>query len=309
MSWIISTKQYIPAIIGEAFGGGYFAGYISHTADGSPTHALIVAPRATGATGENLFESYPQTTNLPWAVNATAPDGVNYAGTLLGGSFTGSITGTTMTISSAPSGKIHPGLTITGTSVALGTIIVSQVSGTTNGAGDYTVSISQTVTSRSLTAGTSDFDGVANGTIFKSIDNTVGSGSTIFPAANFCESCTIGGFTDWYLPARFEMDIAYFNLKPSTGGNDTTQGSNIYSVPRRNSNYTLSFPSQTNLTAFNTTAEAFTSGAADWHWTSVQGGSAGATIFGTGSGFQSANFFRTNSYRVRAFRRIALPQL
>jgi len=32
MSWIISTRQYIPAIIGEAFGGGYFAGYISHTA-------------------------------------------------------------------------------------------------------------------------------------------------------------------------------------------------------------------------------------------------------------------------------------
>jgi hypothetical protein len=33
--------------IGDAYGGGYFAGYISHTADGVATHRLIVAPAAT----------------------------------------------------------------------------------------------------------------------------------------------------------------------------------------------------------------------------------------------------------------------
>jgi hypothetical protein len=38
MSWLVTAKQYIPAVIGEEFGGGYFAGYISHTADGNPTH-------------------------------------------------------------------------------------------------------------------------------------------------------------------------------------------------------------------------------------------------------------------------------
>ncbi len=37
--------------IGDAYGGGYFAGYISHTADGVATHRLIVAPRLNGATG------------------------------------------------------------------------------------------------------------------------------------------------------------------------------------------------------------------------------------------------------------------
>ena len=36
-----------PANIGLPVGGGYFAGLISHTANGNPTHALIVAPRAT----------------------------------------------------------------------------------------------------------------------------------------------------------------------------------------------------------------------------------------------------------------------
>ena len=55
MSWLITPTQPIPAVIGEAFGGGYFAGYISHTADGNPTHALIVAPRATGATGTSFM--------------------------------------------------------------------------------------------------------------------------------------------------------------------------------------------------------------------------------------------------------------
>jgi hypothetical protein len=39
MSWLITPQQRIPTVIGEPFGGGYFAGYISHTADGNPTHA------------------------------------------------------------------------------------------------------------------------------------------------------------------------------------------------------------------------------------------------------------------------------
>lgn len=71
MSWLISAKQYIPAVIGEAWGGGYFAGYISHTQDGNPTHALIVAPRATGATGTG----YTLTTNLAWKTATTATAG------------------------------------------------------------------------------------------------------------------------------------------------------------------------------------------------------------------------------------------
>jgi hypothetical protein len=43
---LFKATQYVPVKVGEAYGGGFFAGYISHTADGNPTHALIVAPRA-----------------------------------------------------------------------------------------------------------------------------------------------------------------------------------------------------------------------------------------------------------------------
>jgi hypothetical protein len=72
---VLSRTQIIPAVLGEAWGGGYFAGYISHTADGNPTHALIVAPRATGATGS----SYPLTTNLQWKTTATTTSGTGSA--------------------------------------------------------------------------------------------------------------------------------------------------------------------------------------------------------------------------------------
>jgi len=301
MSTLFKATQYVPVKIGDELGGGYFAGYISHTADGNPTHALIVAPRATGATGG----SYTLTTNLAWAANANAPDGVNYSTTLVGGSFTGSITGTTMTVTAVASGKIRPGHTITGTTVTLGTTVVSQDSGTTNGVGDYTVSVSQTVTSRALTAGMSEFDGVANAIMFKDIDSTVGSGSTIFPAANFCQALSLGGFTDWYLPSRYEMDVAYFNLKPSVDVNNTSWGTNVYSVPRRPRNNSRNSPIQTNLTAWQATAGSQAFGA-DSHWSSTENNANSSWVLLLGNGGQSFNFNKTFNGRVRAFRKLAL---
>ena len=215
MSWTITPTQPIPAVIGEPFGGGFFAGYISHTADGNPTHALIVAPRATGATGTG----YTLTTSLQYK------------------------------------------------------------------------------TTNSTTAGTtSDFDGA---------DNTaamVTAGIVDHPAANFCVGLSIGGFTDWYLPARYELDIAYFNLKPSTDANSTSWGTNIYAVPQRNINWTTTYPAQTALTAFNTTAEAFV---ADNHWLSSENSATRGWIVRFNNGIQGFSP-KTNSFPVRAFRRIAL---
>ena len=211
----LSKTQIIPAVLGEPWGGGYFAGYISHTADGNPTHALIVAPRATGATGTG----YTLTTNLTWK------------------------------------------------------------------------------TANTTTAGTtSPFDGAANTAAM------VTAGIADHPAANFCKNLSIGGFTDWYLPSRYELDIAYFNLKPSTAANSAGSGSNIYSVPRRNLNNTAAYPAQTALTAFNTSAEAFV---ANYHWSSTQGSATGAWVGILSGGYQN-NEAKTNVLRVRAFRRIAL---
>lgn len=71
------------------------------------------------------------------------------------GSFTGSITTTTLT-ALAVTGTIMPGATLAGTGVTAGTTIVSQLTGTTGGAGTYTVSASQTVASTAMTTSGGD---------------------------------------------------------------------------------------------------------------------------------------------------------
>jgi hypothetical protein len=228
MSWQVTGTQKFPAVIGEPFGGGFFAGYISHTADGSPTHALIVAPRATGATGTG----YTLTTNLKWA--------------------------------------------------------------------DETVAVPANST---LIGASSEFDGKVNTDLMMSLiaDETYSAGA--FPAAQFCADLSIGGFTDWYLPARWELDIAYFNLKPSTAASNTLWGINDYSVPKRTANNTLTYPQQTYVTAFNTTTEAFV---ADVHWSSTQGNAINAWILLLSTGGQGSTSKKATNRRVRAFRKLAL---
>lgn len=67
--------------------------------------------------------------------------------------FTGSISGTTLTVTGTPTGALEPEHVILGGSVQTNTYIVQQLTGTTGGAGTYQVSVSQTVASTSLTSG------------------------------------------------------------------------------------------------------------------------------------------------------------
>lgn len=65
--------------------------------------------------------------------------------------FTGSISGTTLTVTAVSSGEIHAGQLITGTGIASGTTISAYGSNTFGGVGTYTVSLSQTVSSTTIT--------------------------------------------------------------------------------------------------------------------------------------------------------------
>lgn len=75
-----------------------------------------------------------------------------YGARYIGGIFTGSISGTTLTVTAVSNGTIYTNRGIddlTG-NLAAGQRIVSQLSGTTGGVGTYQVSISQTVASESM---------------------------------------------------------------------------------------------------------------------------------------------------------------
>ena len=66
---------------------------------------------------------------------------------------TGSISGTTLTVTAVVSGTVlGAGQTLSGTGVDPGTTIVAQLTGTAGSTGTYTVSVSQTVTSTGITA-------------------------------------------------------------------------------------------------------------------------------------------------------------
>lgn len=45
--------------------------------------------------------------------------------------------------------------------------------------------------------------------------------AAVYPAAHYCNNLTAGGYTDWYLPARDELEVIYRNLKPETNWNNT----------------------------------------------------------------------------------------
>ena len=202
-----------PTVIGQVFGGGFYAGEISTTANSVATHYLVIGPRSTAQSG----------TTLQWK------------------------------------------------------------------------------TSNTVTTGTfSAIEGPANTAAM------IAAGAAAHPSGQFCDNLVVGGFSDWYMPARNELEVCYFNLKPTTAANSTSWGINPNAVPARASNYTSGTPAQTSATAFQTGgSEAF-----DFanYWTSTANTPQGP--FGYQAWFINVNTggqylgSQANPYRVRAIRRV-----
>ena len=150
-------------------------------------------------------------------------------------------------------------------------------------------------TANTTTAGTtSNIDGPANSTAMNNASH---------PAAQFCEGLTIGGFSDWYMPAKNELEVCYYNLKPTTSSNNTSSGINANAVPARASNYTTGTPAQTSATDFKDTgAEDF---ALVQYWSSTELSATNASYGYFGSGYQGG-YTKNVSNRVRAIRRVAV---
>ena len=205
-TFIVTGPEPAPTVIGQSYGGGYYAGQISTAGNGVADFYLVVAPKSSGE-----------------------------------------------------------------------------------------ISSKQWKTSNTSTSGTSSvIDGPTNSANMNNANH---------PAAEFCEGLTIGGYSDWYMPAKNELEVCYYNLKPTTTNNNTSSGTNTNAVPSRGSNYTASVPAQTSATDFQTgNSEAF---AADYYWSSTEYSATNAWMQRFFNGYQ---FSYGKSYlnRVRAVRRVAV---
>jgi hypothetical protein len=152
----------------------------------------------------------------------------------------------------------------------------------------------------------------------------LGNSSTTFPMFNWCRSGAfgpnagtydatnslgtgIGGYNDWYIPAKNELEILYRNLKPDTVSNSTISGANANAVPPTG-NYTAGSPAQTTVAIFQIGgSQAFIESGTVSYWSASQD-SGGATNqawrqpFRTGGQFLST---KDLTFYARAIRRVA----
>jgi hypothetical protein len=185
-----------------------------------------------------------------------------------------------------------------------GGFYAGQISTAGNGIADFNLVVGPKSTAQALrqwkttttsTSGTtSDIDGPGNSSAMNNASH---------PAAQFCEGLTIGGFSDWYMPAKNELEVCYYNLKPSTTANNTSSGINPNAVPARASNYSGGSPAQTSATAFqDPNSEAYT---ISFYWSSTQLSASNASYTQFTNGQQST-YAKTYSMNVRAIRRVAV---
>jgi hypothetical protein len=197
-----------PTTIGQAFGGGFYAGKIAVGGGGVATHYLIVAPKASG---ENFCS---------WGAYGTT------------------------------------------------TGITSVINGPTNSA--------------SLAALGASYE-----------------------AAVFAEGLSIGGYSDWYLPAKNELEVLYYFLKPASYSNDTGSGSNANAVSPEpvSTNYTSGSPAETSAGIGFRSGEtnAFAAGN---YWSSTESDANSVWLQGLFYYGTQAISDKNRTFYVRAVRRI-----
>jgi hypothetical protein len=139
--------------------------------------------------------------------------------------------------------------------------------------------------------------------LFDGFGNTRAMAEAGSEVAKWALGLDIDGQTDWYLPARDELELLYRHLKPTDDENYVYRhGENPSSLPPGYP-YTIHLPGQTPVELFRTDgAEALEPA---WYWTSTQYSAGGAwgQYFDDGS---QVNALKDYPGRARAVRRIKI---
>jgi len=259
------------------------SGAITYTATSSPGGLTGTGASPITVSGLTIGTAYTFT------VTAATPGGTGPASAA-----SNSVTPTLPAIGAAFGGGFYAGQ-IGVSSVATYNLVIAPAS-----SGQF---IGAWKTSNTTTAGTgSVIDGPANTAAM------IAAGAAAHPCGQFCDNAVIGGFSDWYMPAKNEMEVCYYNLKPTTATNDTGSGINANAVPARASNYSAGTPAQTSATAFQSgNAEAFTSsGNPGDYWNSTERDSTFAFLTRMNRGGQYYDGKSFAGFSVRAVRRVAV---
>lgn len=268
--------------------------------------SLTDAVASYTASTSTLTENISTLTDAAGAVTSTTTSIATVAGTVIPSGMTMGGTGTGMVISSyvapptigqAMYGGYYAGsISATGNGVATHYLIIAPKS---TGEASYVWSNS---TGRSGII--SDIDGYANTVSLAALS------ASNYPGFAWARSLTIGGFTDWYIPAKNELNTIFYNLcpviTPQTGG--FSANANAVS-PQPTSSWTTGSPSQTSAIAFRVDgSEAFSQNNPPyWMSTDAQnffGDNAAWAMTGYAGGFNGTA--KNNAGRFRAIRKVAI---
>ena len=301
----VATPDAVPSI-GDSDQGGYYFGQIWDEITASSTSTAI----GTGSKTFTVTNSAP----LFYSGQAVKVVSRGAAGSrVMEGTVTGSA-GTTLTVNVT---SVTGSGTYTDWSVLVKyrLIIAPKSSGENSGVAYKNANTAAPAATQTLT------NGPAATAAMVAADT-----STVYPLAHWADALSIGGYTDWYVPARDELELIWRNLKPVTDNNVTgdrpkssiayTAGGNQNDVSgddhglNRHSQptgaaYTTSVPGQTSVTAFRySNSEALHFGSA-YYWCSSEYSSSGAwnQYYSTSyPGYQLGNN-KTDTFRARAVRR------
>jgi len=276
------------------------------TATGSTTATVnFTAPASNGGATITLYTAIDQNSTTRGTLAQAGSGTINLTGLTDSTNYTFRVFATNSVGNSANSAASNQ-ITTTPTVGAAygGGFFAGQISTAGNGVASHNLVIAPVASGQSIKQWmTSNDVSFGASSVIDGPTNSANMNSATFPAAQFCEGLTIGGFSDWYMPAKNELEVCYYNLKPTTTSNNTGSGTNTNAVPSRGSNYTSGTPAQTSAASFQSGgAEAFV---ADYYWSSTEFYPIRGWIQRFSNGYQ-IYYTKSSNLRVRAVRRVAV---